>query len=531
MISRCATIAPIIYEGFFFNPGLFFGFILIVLDMLSIRLTRVGEGWPFSGGKDATVQGCCPITPNFGSTLLAPSSGDYESVMFFPFSSDSSRLGCQVPWMAPNVELNLRRLLVLGKSDLIDDKCQIQLDSSRAWSFGRLYLITRVLYLGITFGVERAEFDKAVVAFPSTNFPFQSKVAAAVESALSEVVNIQPDKIVHSATPASVPASTLYANESLKRTSTPEEPEHAPDVSFSLFYFYVINILVIVVKLSCSELLMVNPLVLILFHLLFSPRLPYHRDFSSFLKEVQVQSEFHIIFFVSLLSCPPHWPITRSVAVEDDLPSYGYDRNDVQRLCARLICLCEMREEVLVSSGLSSMWFKKECDPVFRRIDDNAYRFRGYNLCSLFVVPFERVSSHTTALALKGAIISLPTRDEIAASLPDSHLVKKSKGPSQASRPSKRMKLQKRASEAGSSASELDQADGADEADLADLYAEIEDSLERDEDVSMRAVSAPTSCLGKRLGVPPSIVVTSVSDPSHVGTSAPVSTSGRSLSL
>ncbi|GKG53858.1 hypothetical protein Tco_0555258, partial [Tanacetum coccineum] len=43
----------------------------------------------------------------------------------------------------------------------------------------------------------------------------------------------------------------------------------------------------------------------------------------------------------------------------------------------------------------------------------------------------ERAPSHTTVLASKGAIILLPTPDEIAASLPDSHLVKKSKGPSQ----------------------------------------------------------------------------------------------------
>ncbi|GJR98215.1 hypothetical protein Tco_0270389 [Tanacetum coccineum] len=34
--------------------------------------------------------------------------------------------------------------------------------------------------------------------------------------------------------------------------------------------------------------------------------------------------------------------------VSDDLPTDGYDQNDVERLCARLICLREMREEVLV---------------------------------------------------------------------------------------------------------------------------------------------------------------------------------------
>ncbi|GJT30968.1 putative reverse transcriptase domain-containing protein [Tanacetum coccineum] len=45
------------------------------------------------------------------------------------------RLGCWVPQMVPNVEVNLRRLLVLGKSDLSGDKCQVHLGSSGAWSF------------------------------------------------------------------------------------------------------------------------------------------------------------------------------------------------------------------------------------------------------------------------------------------------------------------------------------------------------------------------------------------------------------
>ncbi|GKD81706.1 hypothetical protein Tco_1348545 [Tanacetum coccineum] len=143
----------------------------------------------------------------------------------------------------------------------------------------------------------------------------------------------------------------------------------------------------------------------------------------------------------------------------------------------------------------------------------------------------ERVPSHTTAPASEGAIIPMPTPDEIVASLPDPRLSKKSKGPSLVSRLSKKRKLQKRASEAGSSVSELGHAECVNEADLADLCAELEDSLERDEGVSTRVVSAPIPHLGKRLGAPPSIVVASVSEPSHVGTSALAPTSGRSLSL
>ncbi|GJT25122.1 hypothetical protein Tco_0895059 [Tanacetum coccineum] len=127
--------------------------------------------------------------------------------------------------------------------------------------------------------------------------------------------------------------------------------------------------------------------------------------------------------------------------VLDDLPFDGYDRNDVQRLCARLIRLCEMKEEVLVRFGLSSVWFNEECDPIFQRVDDNG-EMSIYDFMTLpswsnakiveeshhFSLPLlERVSSHTTAPTTEGAIIPLSTPDEIAASLPDSRLVKKSK--------------------------------------------------------------------------------------------------------
>ncbi|GJS12426.1 hypothetical protein Tco_0406898, partial [Tanacetum coccineum] len=161
----------------------------------------------------------------------------------------------------------------------------------------------------------------------------------------------------------------------------------------------------------------------------------------------------------------------------------------------------EMREEVLVRSGLSYVWFNKECDPVFQRVDDNAemiiYNFMTLPSWSdakiteeshhLSLPLLERVLSHTTASTTEGDIIPLPILDEIAK--------------------------------------------GTDEADLADLCAEIKDSLKRDEGVSMRAILAPTPRLGKRLGAPPFIAVVCASEPSHVRTSAPVSTSGHSLSL
>ncbi|GJR54917.1 hypothetical protein Tco_1405438 [Tanacetum coccineum] len=202
---------------------------------------------------------------------------------------------------------------------------------------------------------------------------------------------------------------------------------------------------------------------------------------------------------------------------DDDLPTDGYNRNDVERLCARLICLRKMREEVLVHYGLSSVWFNKECDPVFQRIDDNAemsiYNFmtlpswgdakvaeESHHLSSLLL---EHVSSHTTAPATEGAMILLPTSNEIVASLSDPRLAKKSKGLShvrvhlaldttpEPSQPSKKRKLKKRASEAGSSAPELG--------------------------TSTRSALAPTLRLGKRLGAPHSKAVVSASGPSHVG--------------
>nr|GEU61556.1 hypothetical protein [Tanacetum cinerariifolium] len=89
----------------------------------------------------------------------------------------------------------------------------------------------------------------------------------------------------------------------------------------------------------------------------------------------------------------------------------------------------------------------------------------------LFEPLLERVSSHTTTPAVEGALIPLPTLNE------------------------------------------------------------LKDSMERDEGTSIRAASVPTPRLGKRLGPPLLVTVTSISGPLHVGTSAYASTSGRSLAL
>ncbi|GKF96439.1 hypothetical protein Tco_0289174, partial [Tanacetum coccineum] len=129
----------------------------------------------------------------------------------------------------------------------------------------------------------------------------------------------------------------------------------------------------------------------------------------------------------------------------------------------------------------------------------------------LFEPLLERVLSHTTAPTAEGALIPLPTLDEVAAAQPDQRLARK---------------LKKRALEAGSSALGLGQAKGLNEANIADFCTKLEDSMEGDKGTSIRVASVLTPRLGKRLGHPLSVNVTSVSGPAHVRTSAHASTSG-----
>nr|GEX75237.1 hypothetical protein [Tanacetum cinerariifolium] len=178
---------------------------------------------------------------------------------------------------------------------------------------------------------------------------------------------------------------------------------------------------------------------------------------------------------------PEHltWRYSHS-CVFDDLPTDGYDRNDVERLHVHLICLREMREEVFVRSGLSFVWSNKECDLVFRRNDDNS---------EMSIYGFMTLLSWGDA-----KIVEEPHR------LSEPLLER----PSQ---PSKKMRLKKRASKAVTSAPELGQAEGLNEGDITDFYAELEDSMERDEGTSIKVASVPTPRL------------------------AHASTSGRSLAL
>nr|GEW90347.1 hypothetical protein [Tanacetum cinerariifolium] len=137
-------------------------------------------------------------------------------------------------------------------------------------------------------------------------------------------------------------------------------------------------------------------------------------------------------FLIDRRSIPDHLTWRHSCScVSDNLPSDGYDRNDVQQLCARLICLRAMREEVLVQMSIYNFMTLPSWSDA--KITEESHH--------LSLLLLERVPLHTTALTMNGAIIPLPTLDEIAASLPDCHFVKKSKGPSHATRPLKNMKL------------------------------------------------------------------------------------------
>ncbi|GJS86689.1 hypothetical protein Tco_0769325 [Tanacetum coccineum] len=95
--------------------------------------------------------------------------------------------------------------------------------------------LARVASLGINYGVERglrmgrtdvefeaavqkvsnfhegakADFDKALIDFPTTHFPFLSKIAAASGGTLSDVAQILLDKFVRSATSVSVAPSSV----------------------------------------------------------------------------------------------------------------------------------------------------------------------------------------------------------------------------------------------------------------------------------------------------------------------------------
>nr|GEU72472.1 hypothetical protein [Tanacetum cinerariifolium] len=111
-------------------------------------------------------------------------------------------------------------------------------------------------------------------------------------------------------------------------------------------------------------------------------------------------------------------------------------------LCARLIRLREMKEKVLVRSGLKFVWSNRKCDPVFRRKDDNS-EISIYDFMTLsswgdakvieephhLPAPFlDRLPQHTTAAADEGALIPLPTPDEVVVAQLDPRMASRYQG-------------------------------------------------------------------------------------------------------
>ncbi|GKC81413.1 hypothetical protein Tco_1137130 [Tanacetum coccineum] len=156
--------------------------------------------------------------------------------------------------------------------------------------------------------------------------------------------------------------------------------------------------------------------------------------------------------------------------------------------------LCEMKEEVLDRSGLSSVWSNRKCDPLFRRKDDNS-EMRIYDFMTLpswgdakvvkephhLPAPLlDRVSQHTTATTDEGALIPLPTSDEVVVAQPNPLLAR--------------------------SNSEVEQIEGLGDADISNFWVKLEDTR-----------------------TPPFSSAVAVSEPSQIGTSVCAATPVRGV--
>ncbi|GKA05175.1 hypothetical protein Tco_0684295 [Tanacetum coccineum] len=116
--------------------------------------------------------------------------------------------------------LHLSEIVFIVKELLSSD--EFHADLARVASLGINYGVERGLRMGRT-DVEfeaavqkvsnfhvgaKADFDKALVDFPTTPFPFLSNIVAASEGGLPNVAQILPDKFTHSATSVSVASSS-----------------------------------------------------------------------------------------------------------------------------------------------------------------------------------------------------------------------------------------------------------------------------------------------------------------------------------
>nr|GEV22922.1 hypothetical protein [Tanacetum cinerariifolium] len=171
-------------------------------------------------------------------------------------------------------------------------------------------------------------------------------------------------------------------------------------------------------------------------------------------------SSVQVSFLTFLLFVLKYFKTHSYSCVSDDLPADGYNQSDVEQLRAHLICLHEMKEEMSIYDLMTlPSW------------DDAKIVKEPHHL---FEPLLKRVSSHTTVPAAEGALIPFPTPYEVVAAQP-----------------------------------ELEQAEGLNEANITDFCVKLEDSKERDEGTSIMAALVPTSSIGKRLGPPPLVTVTS----------------------
>ncbi|GJV51128.1 hypothetical protein Tco_1446869 [Tanacetum coccineum] len=233
---------------------------------------------------------------------------------------------------------------------------------ARVASFGINYGVKRGLRMGRT-DVEfeaavqqvsnfragvKADFDKALVDFPTTPFPFLSKIAATFGGTLFDVAQILPDKFIRSAT--SVFVAPFIVNEALEQMTeliTPDlicpstyqllrnsSGDSGPDLSFD--------------KSASPERLFG------LARASLVATLCKQGDWFSFAKR-RASSSRH-----------------SDAAIDDLRPAAGsFNMADVCRLSAHVIKLRDMPEGVLVLSGLSRVLKNRLCDLVLRVADGN----------------------------------------------------------------------------------------------------------------------------------------------------------------
>nr|GEX89533.1 hypothetical protein [Tanacetum cinerariifolium] len=110
-------------------------------------------------------------------------------------------------FVGSGVESLVRKRLCMGRTD-----AEFEVGAQKVSNF----------YIGA-----KADFDKALVDFPTTPFPFLGKITAAAGGTLPEVTQVLPDKHIHLVT--SIPVALPIANEDANQVPL----EHASDDSIA----------------------------------------------------------------------------------------------------------------------------------------------------------------------------------------------------------------------------------------------------------------------------------------------------------